>query len=445
MKEMKAVIGKNFGDEGKGQLVNDLCREAIQKGNNVLVIRHNGGAQAGHTVEEKDFRFVFHQLGSGSRQGASTFWSHTFLPDLLKLGEEAKEFMQKMYTGGIKMPEVRIFADDDCSCVTVYDVLLNSFAEDMRGSCRHGSCGMGIYEAQLRSRRKEDTICLKALQGASPAQVTKLLRQIRDGYVYRRVEELCIELKQAHPETLSQERKQENEWLMLIKDEQLLQNAAELMWENFNRYVTVADFKELVEDTDSVIFENAQGLLLDMDNEEYYPHLTPSHTGLLNIAGLLQENGFLPDAGTRKKNRLAVPEPEIWYVSRTYITRHGFGRLDYECAKEEINPDIKDLTNVRNHWQEELRFARHPSIGEFLAPMQKDLNLFFSHADIPVKVILYFTHLDETDGKILMNNRELTVEELEKTLTQENNFLINKVDGQASLEVRWKTNYNKSR
>ena len=60
MKEVKIVIGKNFGDEGKGAAVDRLCCDK-----NALVVRHNGGAQAGHTVEEGDFRFVFHQLGSG--------------------------------------------------------------------------------------------------------------------------------------------------------------------------------------------------------------------------------------------------------------------------------------------------------------------------------------------------------------------------------------------
>lgn len=57
---VKAVIGKNFGDEGKGQTVDLLCRES--RGRNVLVLRHNGGAQAGHTVEDGAFRFVFLSL-----------------------------------------------------------------------------------------------------------------------------------------------------------------------------------------------------------------------------------------------------------------------------------------------------------------------------------------------------------------------------------------------
>ena len=55
-----AVIGKNFGDEGKGLAVDYLSLQA--KGGPVLVIRHNGGAQSGHTVDLPDKRFVFHEL-----------------------------------------------------------------------------------------------------------------------------------------------------------------------------------------------------------------------------------------------------------------------------------------------------------------------------------------------------------------------------------------------
>ena len=90
--KIKAVIGKNFGDEGKGLAVNRFAQEAKKAGENTLVIRHNGGAQAGHTVDLKDGRFIFHQLSSGSFAGADTLWSETYLPDLYKVGEEMEQF-----------------------------------------------------------------------------------------------------------------------------------------------------------------------------------------------------------------------------------------------------------------------------------------------------------------------------------------------------------------
>src|SRR5574344_824022 len=128
MREIKVVIGKNFGDEGKGMTVDCLCRDS-----HALVVRHNGGAQAGHTVEDGDFRFVFHQLGSGSRWGCPTYWSKTFLPDLLKLSEEAESFRQEALCKLDRDLRVKIYAHPYCTCTTVYDVLLNSLIEQLRG------------------------------------------------------------------------------------------------------------------------------------------------------------------------------------------------------------------------------------------------------------------------------------------------------------------------
>lgn len=49
---------------------------------------------------------------------------------------------------------------------------------------------------------------------------------------------------------------------------------------------------------------------------------------------------------------------EVCYVSRTYMTRHGAGRFDTECSKDEINKDMIDLTNVPNPHQDSLRYGR---------------------------------------------------------------------------------------
>ena len=81
-----AVAGKNYGDEGKGLATDYFVLKRTSCPSDSLVIRHNGGAQAGHTVDMSDGRrFVFHQLSSGSFRGASTLWADTFMPDLYKL------------------------------------------------------------------------------------------------------------------------------------------------------------------------------------------------------------------------------------------------------------------------------------------------------------------------------------------------------------------------
>lgn len=425
MKEIKIVIGKNFGDEGKGAAVYRLCR-----GKHALVVRHNGGAQAGHTVEDGSFRFVFHQLGSGSSLGCPTYWSHTFLPDLLKLGDEAAELKRKLaesdtenlqrklagtdaakqqmrMTGTdvakqqTRMTEtdavgdrIKVYAHRDCICTTVYDVLLNSLTEQLRGSSKHGSCGMGIFETVCRSSEERFCLHLSDFVGATAEQIAERLRFIRDEYVYTRI----AELREAYPEAIDGAKA--GEWLSLIRNDNLLYNAADTMCDNFKQYVTLADWEEISRQYQTIVFENAQGLMLDEDNLEYYPHLTPSHTGLTNVAVPVKE---------AEKNTSV----EVVYVTRTYVTRHGVGRLDYECTKEDIGSYITDATNVPNPWQDSMRYAYHPQEEVFFKYINRDLEQL-KGLSLSVQVSLYLTHLDETAGKVLFADGEKSLAEFIK-------------------------------
>ncbi|MDE6926403.1 MAG: adenylosuccinate synthetase [Acetatifactor sp.] len=397
MVAVKAVIGKNFGDEGKGQTVDRLCRENREK--RVLVIRHNGGAQAGHTVEDRDFRFVFHQLGSGSHQGCPTYWCRTFLPDLLKLGEE----MADMKQAGMSIRTV--YAHPDCACVTVYDVLLNSLTEQLRGRDRHGSCGMGIFETVLRTENAPFALFLRDLANMTKDEAEIRIREklchIRDKYTLPRL----AELKKEYPDAFRDP--DICQWVERITDDNLLYNAAGIMCENYSRYVTLADWPPMASQFDVLIFENGQGLMLDWDNEEYAPHLTASHTGLKNVAELLAEpegsGSFEPDDNSDKPGLSApVYTLEVIYVTRTYVTRHGAGRLAHECSKETVCPKMTDRTNVFNPWQEHLRYGKHPIGEDFFRYIRKDLeHLKQALPHHPFSVSLYLTHLDETQGRML--------------------------------------------
>lgn len=411
MVEVKAVIGKNFGDEGKGQTVNLLCR-----GKNALVVRHNGGAQSGHTVEEGNFRFVFHQLGSGSYQGCPTYWAGTFLPDLIKLGEEMEDFARAV-TGGVPNPTATavpdsaamavpgsllnhaIYADPDCTCTTVYDVLLNSLTEQLRGKNKHGSCGMGIFETVLRTREKQFALRLCDFENADTAKIAGILQHIRDNYTIPHLSAL----RDQYAEQFS--RPDIRGWTELILDDNVLYNSAEIMCENYRKYVTLADWTHIAEQYHTIVFENGQGLMLDWDNEEYSPHLTASHTGMKNVAELLKKLEY-------GQNTSSPYSLEIIYVSRTYVTRHGAGRLDHECPKEAINPEMTDRTNVFNQWQDHLRYANHPTGDEFFRYIRKDLewlNLLLPHQ--PFSTALYLTHLDETQGKVICSEGDVSFEE----------------------------------
>ena len=92
MKDIKIVIGANFGDEGKGKLTDYYTKNA----DNCIVVCSNGGAQRGHTVLKSDgTRHVFHHFGSGTLNGADTYLPEDFILNPLVFREEWEELKKK--------------------------------------------------------------------------------------------------------------------------------------------------------------------------------------------------------------------------------------------------------------------------------------------------------------------------------------------------------------
>ena len=134
MKNAKIVIGANFGDEGKGLTTDYLS----MGGNDPIVVRFNGGAQAGHTVQTIDNKaHVFHHVGSGSFLDIPTFLSKFFIvnPTAFVLELEELEALSM---------KPRLYLDIRAPLTTPYDMIINWAIETKRGNSRHGSCGFGI-------------------------------------------------------------------------------------------------------------------------------------------------------------------------------------------------------------------------------------------------------------------------------------------------------------
>ena len=374
-----AVIGKNFGDEGKGLAVDYLVRGNSSFSEKKLVIRHNGGAQAGHTVERPDGRrFVFHQLGSGTMAGADTFWTNRYFPDLFKLSGEIGEC-------GNVAPVSKLFADADTPVTLIDDVILNMSAELVRGENRHGSCGMGIYEAYLRTKAGFG-ITVGELEQMTENELIRRIREIRRTYFHVRRQALGI------PECLPGECGE------LFADPNVLNNYADQVLENLNRYVVAvgeSERKSFFEDYGRIVFETGQGLLLDANETGFGPHVSASRTGLFQSM----------EAAKRYGLNLA----EAVYVSRSYVTRHGAGPLPEACEPSELGDIEKDLTNVPNPWQGSMRYAKHGTVQTFTEPVQRDIAEVkneFGHA--PEHVTLLLTHLNETGGNVIFREESLT-------------------------------------
>ena len=369
---MKAhiVIGKNFGDEGKGLATDCFARLAKENNQSALAVRFNGGAQAGHTVDTVSGRFIFHELSSASFRKVDTYWAKDFLPDLYKLEEELEAFRE--LTGFVP----KIIAHPFCRMVTIDDVLVNMAAETERGKDRHGSCGMGIYEAVVRSEKHP--LYLKDVKGMSAEELFLLFKELRNNYYPDRIKELGIS------------DTKENEYLELLNNDNVLRNAAEGICHGAE-LIEIKDYSYLSE-FDEIIFEGAQGLLLDTDNEEFAPHITASHTGAKAAVETCLEAG--------------IKDIEVSYITRTYVTRHGAGVLPCEEEWPKYNLKISDATNIENPWQGIIRYAPHESLDRFLEAVIKDLNSIdkgLISDDVSIKKSLFLTHLNETDNKILFS------------------------------------------
>jgi len=130
---VKAVVGANWGDEGKGKITDMLAEDAD------IIIRFQGGANAGHTIVNSYGRFALHTLPSG------VFYDHTtsiigngVALDVVKFFNEIKSITDQ----NVPMPHVMI--SDRCQIVMPYHVLFDQYEEERLGGKSFGSTKSGI-------------------------------------------------------------------------------------------------------------------------------------------------------------------------------------------------------------------------------------------------------------------------------------------------------------
>jgi len=314
-KSAQVVIGAQFGDEGKGRWVDYY---AEKYGGNGIVVRFNGGAQAGHTVVTPDGRrHVFSHVGSGAFAGAATFLSRFFVSNPILFLKER----ERLATLGIK-PAVSL--DPASPVTTPYDMMINQMVEKQRGDGRHGSCGIGFGETLERHARPDYALAVADL--ADESVLRDRLNAIRCEYAPARLARLGFGDLFA-------------ENAGLFQSDALLEHYIEDT-QCFLEAVTLTDLPAAAQGR-SILFEGAQGLLLDQQRG-FFPYVTRSHTGLRNVLILAAE--------------LELERLEVTYATRAYLTRHGAGPLPGALPKPPY-PAISDLTNIPNDYQGVLRFA----------------------------------------------------------------------------------------
>lgn len=130
---IKAIVGANWGDEGKGKITDMLAEEAD------IIVRFQGGANAGHTIVNNYGKFALHTLPSG------VFYNHTTsiigngvalnIPVLFK---ELQEVVSK----GVPMP--KLLVSDRAQIVMPYHILFDQYEEERLAGKSFGSTKSGI-------------------------------------------------------------------------------------------------------------------------------------------------------------------------------------------------------------------------------------------------------------------------------------------------------------
>ncbi|SHG41454.1 adenylosuccinate synthetase [Pedobacter caeni] len=308
------VIGLGYGDEGKGLSTDYLCAQS----ENPLVIRFNGGQQAGHTVCTADGkRHVFSSFGAGTLRGAGTYWSAYCTLSVPALLNE----YQALLKINIKP---QLYIDPTCALTTHYDVLYNRLQEQYRGNARHGSCGAGFGTTL---QRQEEGPRLSAAHMLAPHKVLAKLESIREYYRLRAEAELGMDF------SAFEHDKEDERFTGFLEEFRDLSDQA--------FYLRTA--AEIFADPqwDQYVFEGAQGVLLDMDFGSF-PHVTRSNTTSKNALELINSH---PDA---------ISSTSIYYVSRVYHTRHGEGPF-VKHGEALILKNNEQETNVFNDHQGDFR------------------------------------------------------------------------------------------
>ncbi len=279
------LIGSQWGDEGKGKIIDVLTANAD------WVVRYQGGNNAGHTVEIGDQKYVLHLTPSGIlREGCKCVIGNGLVVDIIGLMDELKKLVER----GIKLDN-RLFISDRAHLVLPYHKELD-----------------GTKEGNLEEGKKIGT----TKRGIGPAYIDKADRTgLRLGdileadfldMVKEKAEEKNIVLNNMGADaldidTLVEQVKEAADYLRpFICD-------------------TIPLLHEAVKNDDEILFEGAQGVMLDVDFGTY-PFVTSSNTG---AGGAPSGSGVPPNAIDR-----------VVGIIKAYTTRVGEGPFPTELKDE---------------------------------------------------------------------------------------------------------------
>jgi adenylosuccinate synthase len=290
-----AVIGAQWGDEGKGKVVDLLAQEAD------AVVRFSGGDNAGHTVVNPYGEFKLHLIPSGvfSPRAACIIGNGVVINPAMLLGE-----IDQLNKGGVDT--TRLFISDRAHLIMPYHILLDGLEEESRGGKAIGTTRKGIGPAFA------DKVARSGIRAGDLLDREILLERLRSALDYKNT--VLTKVYGASPLSLDDVYHQYCQYAERLAPH--IRDTGMMLWEALNRGETI-------------LLEGAQGTLLDPDFGTY-PFNTSSSP--LSAGGCLG-TGLSPNQISR-----------IIGVFKAYCTRVGSGPMPTELKDE-----TGDLIRERAH------------------------------------------------------------------------------------------------
>jgi len=286
------VVGTQWGDEGKGKIV-DLLTESAD-----VVARYQGGHNAGHTVIIENDQFILHVIPSGIlHKGKTCIVGNGVVIDPKALIEEIE---------GLKKRKIRfhknLFISGRAHVIMPYHNILDGKHESSKGSRRIGTTGRGIGPAYV------DKMSRSGIRMADLMDTKEFKRKLKANLV-----DINFLLKNKYNNRALSATKIYNEYMKYA--EYLAPFIAD----------TVLMSNKLIDQGKSVLFEGAQGTLLDIDHGTY-PYVTSSNS---SVGGVCTGLGVSP-----------AKIDGIVGIMKAYTTRVGEGPFPTEL-KDRLGKDLR--------------------------------------------------------------------------------------------------------
>ncbi|HUV40599.1 MAG TPA: adenylosuccinate synthase [Sedimentisphaerales bacterium] len=281
------VVGLQWGDEGKGKIVDILAE------NKDIVVRYNGGANAGHTVVVNETKFALHLLPSGAvRPNIVCVIGNGVVVDPQCLTEEIENLARE----GITL-EKRLFISENAHLVLDYHKTEDQLREQSLGKDKLGTTVRGIGPCYADKVSRNYAVRMSDLR--QPEKLCAKLRSIVD---YKN--KVFAAVYNAEPTSFEQ-----------------VYEKCRIYGDKFRAYITDTTqfLHKAIADGKSVLFEGAQGSLLDIDHGTF-PFVTSSNSSSLGMS-----------AGCGIPAKMV---DEFVGVIKAYTTRVGAGPFPTEQDNE---------------------------------------------------------------------------------------------------------------